>query len=152
VSAWRRGIAGVVLAALLVGGSPAEAGAAEASPPSREPYRVPEWAALRSLALPGWGQHYNGEGSKGWVLTTVAVVGLLLASKTVSTGLLAGNIEENDLERDLGWFLYGGSVAWATVDAYLRAQVVNRENGYDLDLDSPGGTTGPRVTLLRLAF
>jgi hypothetical protein len=124
------------------------------SPPGpeyHEAYRSPEAAALRSLVVPGWGQHYNGEPSKGWVLGSIAALGLLLGTEIIKPGILSRDNDRRNLEKSLGWFCYGGSVAWATADAYLRAQTINRENGYDLAFEE-GGSRVWRVTLVSLSF
>lgn len=114
-------------------------------------YRSPEGAALRSLVVPGWGQHYNGETGKGWILGSIAVVGLLLGTKVISPGVLSRGDEKHNLEKGLGWFMYGGAVAWATFDAYSRAEAINRENGYDMALSAQA--CGPwQFTLLRIGF
>lgn len=132
-----------------------ETGQRDASSPQlperHEGYRSPEGAALRSIVVPGWGQHYNGEPTKGWILGSVAVVGLLLGTKVLQPGILSRDNERHNLEQSLGWFCYGGSVAWATVDAYLRAETINRENGYDLALRTEV-SRGWRVTLVSLSF
>ncbi|HKI82779.1 MAG TPA: hypothetical protein VKA63_00460 [Candidatus Krumholzibacteria bacterium] len=116
-----------------------------------EAYRSPEGAALRSIVVPGWGQHYNGEPTKGWILGSVAVVGLLLGTEIIKPGILSRDNERHNLEQSFGWFCYAGSVAWATVDAYLRAQTINRENGYDLGIQG-GSSMKYRVTLVSLSF
>ncbi len=132
-----------------------ETGQRETSSPQvlerHEGYRSPEGAALRSIVVPGWGQHYNGEPTKGWILGSVAVVGLLLGTKVLQPGILSRDNERHNLEQSFGWFCYSGSVAWATVDAYLRAETINRENGYDLVLQT-GISRGWRVTLVTLSF
>jgi len=45
-------------------------------------------AAFRSLVLPGWGQHYNHEATKGWVFTGVAGTLLVLGLGLETGGLL----------------------------------------------------------------
>jgi len=118
-----------------------------------EPYRPPDAVAARSLVIPGWGQQVNGQSGKGWFLTTLAVVGVLLGTETIQLNLLTGGRTQNNLERDLGWFMYGGAVVWATIDGYTVAKKLNRENGYDLaHWPGPAPNTGPQVTLLRLGF
>jgi hypothetical protein len=137
------------------GAAPAETQRSEpTSPPGpeyHEAYRSPEAAALRSLVLPGWGQHYNGEPNKGWVLGSIAALGLLLGTEVIKPGILSRDNDRHNLEKSLGWFCYGGSVAWATADAYLRAQTINRENGYDLAFEGDGSRVW-HVTLLSLEF
>jgi hypothetical protein len=111
-----------------------------------EPFRSPELAALQSLVLPGWGQHYIQEPKKGWGFMGVAAAGLLIALDVVGAPFL-----EDDHEEGLGWMLYGLSTAWSVIDAYTGADRLNRENGYDI-----GGVPRPdaqtRVTLVSLRF
>lgn len=45
-------------------------------------------AAFRSLVLPGWGQHYNKEDTKGWVFTGVTGTLLLVGLGLETGGLL----------------------------------------------------------------
>jgi len=123
----------------------------------RQPYRDPELAALRSVVIPGWGQQSNGDVGKGLALTSLAVLGVLLGTEVISPGLLTTGSENRNLEKNLGWFLYGASVVWAVGDAYLRAESLNRENGYDLEEFSAGrgllsAPSGPRLIFLRLRF
>jgi hypothetical protein len=121
--------------------------------PPDEPYRPPESVAVRSLVIPGWGQQVNGQKGKGWFLTSMAVVGVLLGTETIQLNVLTGGRTQNNLERDLGWFMYGGSVVWATIDGYLVAQNLNRENGYDLaHWPGPPPSPGVQLTLVRLDF
>ena len=118
-----------------------------------EPYRNPETVALRSLVVPGWGQQVNGQSGKGWFLTGLAVFGILLGTETLELGLLTGGREKHNLERDLGWFMYAGAVAWATIDGYMVAQRLNRENGYDIaHWPGPAPSRGAQLTLVRVGF
>lgn len=143
--------------AVAAGTETAPAGAQSSKTPSppgpeyHEAYRSPEAAALRSLVVPGWGQHYNGEPTKGWILGSIAALGVLLGTEIIKPGILSRDNDRHNLEKSFGWFCYGGSVAWATVDAYLRAQTINRENGYDLAFEE-GNSRVWRVTLLSLEF
>jgi len=130
---------------------------APATTPEREPYRDPEWTAVRSLVVPGWGQQLNGDHTKGFILTSAALVGVLLGVGVISPGLLSSADDDRNLERAIGWFLYGTSVVWAVGDAYLRAQALNRENGYDLSAiesfpQGHGSSPVVAVTVLRLGF
>lgn len=119
--------------------------------PDREPYRDPFMAALRSAAVPGWGQFHLGQDERGTVYMTVAVVPLALASGVVGVPV----IEDEDFERTLGVSIY---VAWAllaAVDAHEIAERLNLENGYDLEFRAdapaaPGREPDPRVTITLL--
>ena len=96
--------------------------------------KSPEGAAARSAVLPGWGQWYNGQSTKG---VTIATVFLGLAVSAATTAALAsGNAskyqenraetvqyrqEANDQYQTVNQLLYGMAGVWAigVVDAYL---------------------------------
>jgi hypothetical protein len=103
---------------------------AKAQPRAIEPYRDPNLAAIKSMVLPGWGQFANEQPNKGAALVTNAIVGLLLATDTVSFWSSGSGA---DLERALGWLAYGLGAVAGGYDAYKNAAALNRENGYLLD-------------------
>jgi hypothetical protein len=119
--------------------------------PDREPYRDPFMAALRSAAVPGWGQFHLGQDERGTVYMAGAILPLTVASGVVGVPV----IEDENFERTLGVTVY---VAWAllaAVDAHEIAERLNLENGYDLDLRAdapvaPGREPDPRVTITLL--
>ena len=92
-------------------------------------------------------------GISGWDSQFWAVFGILLGTETIQLNLLTGGRTENNLEADLGWFMYGGAVVWATIDGYVVAKRLNRENGYHI-AHWPGTPpdTGPQLTLVRFGF
>jgi hypothetical protein len=117
----------------------------------REPYRDPFMAALRSAAVPGWGQFHLGQDERGTVYMAGAILPLTVASGVVGVPL----IDDEDFERTLGVSVY---VAWAllaAVDAHEIAERLNLENGYDLEFRAdapvaPGREPDPRVTITLL--
>jgi hypothetical protein len=121
----------------------------------REPYRDPFVAALRSAAVPGWGQFHLGHDERGTVYMAGAILPLTVASGVVGVPL----IDDEDFERTLGVSIY---VAWAllaAVDAHELAERLNLENGYGLEFRAdapavPGREPDPRltITLLRRHF
>ena len=52
-------------------------------------------AALRSMLLPGWGQHYKGEHRKGWIVVGLWSVGLV---GTVTAAILRADAEKRYLD------------------------------------------------------
>ncbi|HKK72176.1 MAG TPA: hypothetical protein VKA86_13230 [Candidatus Krumholzibacteria bacterium] len=117
----------------------------------REPYRDPFLAALRSAAVPGWGQFHLGHDERGTVYMTVAILPIAVASGVVGVPV----IDDEDFERTLGVSVY---VAWAllaAVDAHEIAERLNLENGYGLEFRAgtplaPGREPDPRVTITLL--
>jgi TolB-like protein len=93
-------------------------------------------AALRSLIVPGLGQHYNHQPAKGWVFTGLAV-GLAggalwchLAGATAHSSYESAADPDaaqryygqaQDLDRSRNWLLAGLATVWAVnvVDAYV---------------------------------
>jgi hypothetical protein len=117
----------------------------------RQPYHSPEWAATKSVLLPGWGQWSNGDGNTATALFAVATVGVLFGTRTVG---IAESPRRIETERGFGWILYGLSAVWGGFDAYARAREINRENGYDVGRIEPDvhGGIGVRVVLLQFRF
>ncbi len=88
-------------------------------------------AVLRSIALPGWGQFYNGKRVKGSVIATVevasAVAWAVRREQIKDRGIQARNIY---LFSTIGIALYG--IADAYVDAHLsRVNWAEIEAGVD---------------------
>lgn len=88
-------------------------------------------AVLRSIALPGWGQFYNGKRVKGSVIATVevasAVAWVVRREQIKDRGIQARNIY---LFSTIGIALYG--IADAYVDAHLsRVNWAEIEAGVD---------------------
>ena len=96
--------------------------------------------------MPGWGQFGNAQPNKGAVFIGGAIVGLLLASKTLS---IAGEGNAAKIERTLGWMILGINAAVGAYDAYAVADRLNRENGYDI---SRVPDVGAKLALLRWEF
>lgn len=125
--------------------------AAAQDEPDREPYRDPGLAALRSAAVPGWGQFHLGHDERGTVYMAGAILPL-----TVATGVIGvPTIDDEDFERTVG---VGAYLVWAllaAVDAHEIAERLNLENGYDLEFRAdapaaPGRGPDPRITITLL--
>lgn len=120
----------------------------------REPYRDPNAAAVKSLVVPGWGQHGNLEASKGWLFTLNAMVALLFATSTLEFS--EGNSAR--LVRGVAVADYVLNAGFSAYDAYVNAERLNRENGYLLGepdvgrADAARPHAGVAIALVRLGF
>lgn len=95
--------------------------------------KSPAVAGLLSFVLPGAGQFYNGENSKGWSDLAWQVGGYLATS--IGTGIVAG--ASSDAGIILGAILMIGGAATcgyngvaSIIDAVRSAKRINLENGY----------------------
>lgn len=113
-----------------------------------EPYRDPTSAAARSLVFPGWGQHYNGEPTKGTLFTFGVATGALFAFELLQ---LASSERGQEFERGVGVAIMALTWTWSIADAYIVAPRINAENGYDLGV-LPPAEPDVRVTLLSARF
>ena len=128
-----------------------------AARPSR--FAKPRWVMLRSLAIPGWGQAYNGAWVKAGVVATVeGVLIWKVADDQRALNQLAGNVSrarelgDEDLEASAvaaynqrldsaltREFLLGAAVVYALVDAYVDAHFKNFKIEFETDPALPGG-------------
>jgi hypothetical protein len=158
-------------------GSQAEsdpAGAGDSSPPVRpaprraaeepaaaRPFSTPRWVMLRSAALPGWGQAYNGQWFKA---AAVAAAEVTLAYRIWDDNRILDDLErrvadaeaagDDQLQNDLAvrfndrldtmvarqWLL-AGVIAYALLDAYVDAHF----RGFDIEFGVDPPTTGMRA-------
>ncbi|MCK5534961.1 hypothetical protein KAI68_07585 [bacterium] len=101
--------------------------------------KTPINASLRSLLLPGWGQFFNQQKTKGYIITTTALAGITAAvfmySKANNTyseyedrrdrGLIDDDLydeysEQLDTSRICG-YVTAAVWTWGVIDAYLFA-------------------------------
>ena len=104
---------------------------AESQPDTLSSHRRVRGAVLRSIALPGWGQFYNGKRVKGSVIATAevasAIAWVVRRKQIKDRGTPARNLY---LFSTIGIVLY--SVADAYVDAHLsRVDWAEVEAGID---------------------
>jgi hypothetical protein len=129
-----------------------------ATHPSR--FAPPRWVMLRSLAIPGWGQAYNGAWVKAGVVA--AVEGTLIwkvVDDQQALNRLARDVDRaragGDLELESAavgaynhrldaastrQYLLGVTVLYALVDAYVDAHFRNFKIEFETDPALPGGT------------
>jgi hypothetical protein len=93
----------------------------------------PKGAMLRSLAVPGWGQFYNGKWFKG-ILVAGTEIGLV-ANAAIMNQWAKEAVDENERfyytdSRNLSYWLLAAAILYSVVDAYVDAQL------YDFD-ESP---------------
>ena len=123
---------------------------------STDPMRQPEWdpavEAFRSALFPGWGQHRLGAPEKGWAYFSGAAAALLFVFDVIA---ITDSENGKEVLRGMGLIGYGFMATLSAVDAYSRAEDLNRENGYRLDarLDAPpAGDREVRIALWQRRF
>ena len=84
----------------------------------------PGLALLFSLLIPGGGQYYNGERTKG-----VTMTGIWLGSAVLTT--VAANQGEVELS-SIGSLILLGNYIWSMIDAPVSANRINRQNAIGL--------------------
>ena len=97
--------------------------------PTREPRREPTAYLARSLVLPGWGQDALGASGTGARYGIMFGLAVPIAFGVFGVPL----IDDDDASRAMGMGLWASTALLAGVDAWQRAERINRENGYDLD-------------------
>jgi len=154
---------------------PVDSTASRSRPEARKPstFDQPRWVMLRSLVVPGWGQYHN---RAYWKAGAVAgVEGYLIArilgdesklrrlQDDVDAALAAGDNDayqqavaayNSVLDASVSrWWLLGGVVAYAMLDAYVDAHFVDFDIQFKDDPALKGRPPGARVTLgLRWRF
>ena len=102
--------------------------------------------------FPGWGQHRLGAPEKGWGYFSGAAVMLLFVFDVIA---ITDSENSKEVLRGMGLIGYGFMATLSAVDAYSRAEDLNRENGYLLAgrLDAPAaGDRGVRIALWQRRF
>ena len=114
----------------------------------------PYAAAALSLVIPGAGQVYNGQHSKGIFQFGSVVTGFIFISLASSDNyygydLWRGHVEEVDPDGDdnlavVGLGLWLGMHLWSVIDAPLSAQKINEQRtfGHLMEFDSDQSTLG----------
>jgi len=91
--------------------------------------KEPGVACLISVFLPGGGQFYNGEITKGAIMLGAATAGSLMIFSTIDG--INGDTE-SDGTAQAGAFIFLGAWLWSLIDAPISASKINRENGWTL--------------------
>ncbi len=89
---------------------------------SAESGRSPTGAMLRSLALPGWGQFYNGKYIKG-SLFAVAEIGSVVAFFVRRNQIEDETLPGMRKERNVYFFTTIGAILFSLGDAYVDAHL-----------------------------
>ena len=120
----------LLIFALFFANSPS--GSAESQPDSLSSNRRVRGAVLRSIALPGWGQFYNGKRVKGSIIATAEVASAIawvvrrkqikdLSKQTDKEGKVVNDDEGR--KRNLYLFSTIGIVLYSVGDAYVDAHL-----------------------------
>lgn len=104
---------------------------------ARRPGKNPTGAMLRSLALPGWGQWYNGKRFKAVVVAGVEVG--LVVDAIVQNQLAAASEDFYSREfyrnnRSLAIWWLGAAILYSMADAYVDAHLFDFDDSLDLTL------------------
>lgn len=92
----------------------------------------PGLALLFSLLIPGGGQYYNGETSKGVTMTGIGLGAIVLTT-------VAANEGASELSA-IGSLIALGNSIWSMIDAPISANRINRQNAIGLiNLDLGNG-------------
>jgi hypothetical protein len=138
-----------ILLATLLGGLPAFAAPGKADSLQ---VKSPTGAMLRSLALPGWGQWYNGRTFKA-LLVTGAEVGLVTDAIVLDhLATHSGNAVDRAFYLDnksLAIWWLAGVILYSMADAYVDAHLYHFDESPDLGLlpSRQGKQTAWQVTL-----
>ena len=111
--------------------------------------RSPKGAMLRSLALPGWGQFYNGRVVKGGIVAAAEVGSA--AAFFVRRRRIDREAEADATERrNVYFFTTIGAVLYSMIDAYVDAHLDAVDwGGVQVE---PGDAGGEMRVVLRVRF
>lgn len=106
--------------------------------PTKKKSKSPKGAMLRSLALPGWGQAYNGQ----WIKTVIvlaahgALIGYAIYYDNQATKFRAQPAQQEFYQdkRNLMFWLLGATKLLSMLDAYIDAHLYDFDAGPDLAL------------------
>jgi hypothetical protein len=95
----------------------------------------PSGAMLRSLAVPGWGQFYNGKWFKGIVIGG-AEVGLVANAIVLNQWAKEAESEDERYfyldNRNLSFWILGATILYSMADAYVDAHLYNFDESPEL--------------------
>lgn len=103
--------------------------------PEREPYRDPQWATVQGALLPGSVHMQNEQENRGIAYLAVALLGATFASGVAEVPFL----DDADFSRAIGVTAWGVGALVSAYEAHEIVDTLNRENGYDLELDVRAG-------------
>jgi len=95
------------------------------APPSSRPVS-PRGAALRSIALPGWGQFYNSRPIKGGIMTAAYVAslaGIVVRQRQLNREARQPDLDPSQPRRNTFIFTTFGLMFYSAVDAYVDAHL-----------------------------
>lgn len=97
----------------------------------------PKGAMYRSLAVPGWGQFYNGKWVKG-ILIAGTEVGLV-ANAVILNQWAKEAVDETERfyytdSRNLSYWLIAAAILYSMADAYVDAQLYNFDESPNLSM------------------
>jgi len=90
----------------------------------------PGLAFMFSFLLPGGGQYYNGETTKGVVMTTAWIGSIILMISGTRDGNNNAVTQDDNLSAaaSMGCFVYISDYLWSMIDAPVTASRINRNN------------------------
>ena len=98
----------------------------------------PTGAMLRSLAVPGWGQFYNGKWFKG-ILVVGAETGLVANAIVLNQWAKNSATEDERLyyldNRNLSFWILGAVILYSMADAYVDAELFDFDESPDLSFN-----------------
>ncbi len=132
----KRGTTRLLLLMLLI------AGAAHAGPTVRDSVKSPTGAMLRSLAVPGWGQWYNGKKFKA-VLAAGGEIGLVADAIWLNQlAVRAGNEYDRMYYKDnrsLAIWWLAAVILYSMADAYVDAHLYHFDENPALSMRRTAG-------------
>jgi len=98
----------------------------------------PTGAMLRSLAVPGWGQFYNGKWLKG-ILVAGAETGLVANAIVLNQWAKGAGTEDEQFyyldNRNLSFWILGAVILYSMADAYVDAALFDFDESPDLSFN-----------------
>jgi hypothetical protein len=112
-------------------------------PASTPAYRrkIPGLAFLFSYLYPGMGQFYNGEKTKGAIMTAAATVGLVSMFAGIATTDEDGYMtDDGAMYVAFGLIVYSVDIIWSMIDAPISSGKINRRNAQALSWNTGQGS------------
>lgn len=129
----------------------------EPSPPTnpvkmKRRHKNPYVAGVLSFLLPGAGQYYNGEISKGLAMTAVRIIGvaMMLNGTATNTTYYGGYYYQETVATPGYWVglaINVGSFIWSVIDAPVSSGRINREREREMGLNIKPVSNGDGMTV-----